>query len=562
MGTGGRVAVSCVRPARWVALVVALLVAAPVAGWVIQSPHEHAISAGGSSGSSGLRSARLCAGCLTTHPSGNFSISLTGPSESGKNESVEGGTVLTAEAQLEVANFSTLGVPVVNVFVPTVEAQFDVAGGQLDFNWTSEEVNLSSSGWNGSTVLQTSVTLPETTFVGSVPAILTSSMVALMTQRPWDSLSLNVSWRWGLTPEGMAVSWSDWSVDQALVPDQFLSLDSTSPTVTPPGGPFDVCVGGAIAGRTLSLHIETPNPYYDFDQVNATIPLNVSGPYCWSVPIPTKDPGNNLPWVTPATLIVHIWDYQDFPGPHLTTLLLYVIQVTVVKGFTVTFRESGLPAGTNWSVTVGTQTLSTKVGYIDFDLANGTYSYSVANIAGYSRSIMAGTLSVAGSGVTITEKFVLVKYVVTFKGLSLPSGTNWSVTVGASTEWSTLNFINFHLPNGSYSYTVPNVANYSRSLTGGTFSVAGAGFTIDDRFSLVKYVVTFKEFGLPSGTNWSVTVGTTTLWSTLSYLNFHLANGSYSYAVGKVADFSGSLGTGTFSVAGVGFTIDDRFSSG
>ena len=60
--------------------------------------------------------------------------------------SVENGTNLTVEARVEVSNFSALGVPVVNVFVPTTEATFDVANRRLDFNWSSREVNVSVPG--------------------------------------------------------------------------------------------------------------------------------------------------------------------------------------------------------------------------------------------------------------------------------------------------------------------------------------------------------------------------------------------------------------------------------
>ncbi|MGP8159279.1 MAG: hypothetical protein ACLPWO_06720, partial [Thermoplasmata archaeon] len=380
---------------------------------------------------------------------------------------------------------------------------------------------------------------------------LTSSMVAVMTQLPWGTLSLNVSWRWELSPPGLAVSWSNWSDDQAVVPDQYLAVSSTSPLTMLAGAPFSVCVSGAIGGRTLSLHAETPNPYYDFAQVNATIPQNTTGPYCWSVPIPAVNPNNNLPWVTPVSLIVHVWDYQNFPGPHLTTLLLYVIQVTLVQAYGVTFKESGLPSGTNWSVTVGTTTLWSTLTYMNFHLANGSYSYSVGNVANYSRSLSTGIFSVAGAGFTISEKFTLVKYVVTFKESGLPIGTNWSVTADTATLWSTLTYINFHLPNGSYSYSVANVANYSRSLSTGIFSVAGAGFTISEKFTLVKYVVTFKESGLPKGTGWSATVAGVLHGVTApSAIPLAEPNGTYSYVIGGISGYTRTPTNGSVTLAG------------
>ena len=235
---------------------------------------------------------------------------------------------------------------------------------------------------------------------------------------------------------------------------------------------------------------------------------------------------------------------------------------TVTRTFTqvkyvVTFKETGLPVGTNWSVTVGATSVSSTLTYINFHLTNGSYSYVVTNVANYSRS-PTGSFAVVGAGLTITEKFLPVRYTVTFKEAGLPMGTNWSVMVGATTLWSTLTYINFHLINGSYAYAVANVANYSRSPTG-SFSVSGAGLTITEKFSLVKYAVTFKETGLPVGTNWSVTVGAMDLSSTLTYMNFHLTNGSYSYTVANVANYSRTA-SGELTVAGTGLTLTIPFT--
>ncbi|MGP8159153.1 MAG: hypothetical protein ACLPWO_06075, partial [Thermoplasmata archaeon] len=125
-------------------MVVAILVAVPVVWWVAAAPTtDPSISGGGPTGPSGVQPARLCVGCLTTHPSGNFSIPLAGPKDAGKSLSVENGTGLAVEARVEVANFSAMGVQVVNVYFPATEATFDVASGQLEFNWSSREVNVS-----------------------------------------------------------------------------------------------------------------------------------------------------------------------------------------------------------------------------------------------------------------------------------------------------------------------------------------------------------------------------------------------------------------------------------
>jgi outer membrane protein assembly factor BamB len=258
--------------------------------------------------------------------------------------------------------------------------------------------------------------------------------------------------------------------------------------------------------------------------------------------------------------IVPGWKTTDSESVQVAGSAAFVTCMFAPVKYVITFKERWLPSGTNWSVTVGATTLSSTLSYINFHLTNGSYSFSVANVANYSRTPASGTFAVAGSESTILVKFSIVRYVVTFKENGLSSGTNWSVTVGVTTLSSTLSYINFHLPNGSYSYSVANVANYSRSLTTGIFSVAGTGIKISERFALVKYVVTFKENGLPSGTNWSVTVGLTTLWSALAYINFHLTNGSYSYSVTNVANYSRTPDAGIFAVAGSGLTVTIHFT--
>jgi hypothetical protein len=166
--------------------------------------------------------------------------------------------------------------------------------------------------------------------------------------------------------------------------------------------------------------------------------------------------------------------------------------------------------------------------YINFHLPNGSYSYSVANVANYSRSQATGTFSVVGNAFTISANFHLVKYVVTFKEAGLPSETNWSVTVGTTTLWSTLTYINFHLPNGTYAYSVGNVTNYSRNPNG-TFTVVSSGITIHLPFTLTKYLVTSTGSGLPIHTSRQTTIRSTTYSTTGTTISFDLSGRMFCY---------------------------------
>ena len=89
----------------------------------------------------------------------------------------------------------------------------------------------------------------------------------------------------------------------------------------------------------------------------------------------------------------------------------------------VTFSQTGLPAGTSWSVTLGGATQS-STGTILFSEKNGNYSFSVPAVTGYTQSPASGYVVV--SGTPLSEA-------ITFSG-STPLGTEfaWGSPVNAT----------------------------------------------------------------------------------------------------------------------------------
>ena len=73
-------------------------------------------------------------------------------------------------------------------------------------------------------------------------------------------------------------------------------------------------------------------------------------------------------------------------------------------GPTVVFTESGLLSGLTWSVTLGAANQATSGSSTTFDVAYGTYTFSVAAPSGYSVSIASGSLLASGLR-TITLTF-------------------------------------------------------------------------------------------------------------------------------------------------------------
>ena len=84
------------------------------------------------------------------------------------------------------------------------------------------------------------------------------------------------------------------------------------------------------------------------------------------------------------------------------TVALTVTQVT----YHVTFQAVGLNATASWSVTIGSSTLTgVGSGSIVFNLPNGSYTYTVGSISGYTISNGTGPLQIQGAGQTVTVTF-------------------------------------------------------------------------------------------------------------------------------------------------------------
>jgi sugar lactone lactonase YvrE len=74
--------------------------------------------------------------------------------------------------------------------------------------------------------------------------------------------------------------------------------------------------------------------------------------------------------------------------------------------YAVTFTESGLPSGTSWSVTFGGSTLSaTAPASISFTSPNGSTSYSVGSVSGYTASPSSSSVLVKGGPQSVTVTF-------------------------------------------------------------------------------------------------------------------------------------------------------------
>jgi hypothetical protein len=107
---------------------------------------------------------------------------------------------------------------------------------------------------------------------------------------------------------------------------------------------------------------------------------------------------------------------------------------TLSSTFPVTFTESGLPSGTNWSVSLNETTQSTASSRIVFEEPNGTYQLYAWDVKGYLSYVNLTTLNVSGAPIDVTVFYdapAAGTYFVTFVQSGLPLNVTWEVQLSA-----------------------------------------------------------------------------------------------------------------------------------
>jgi hypothetical protein len=256
-------------------------------------------------------------------------------------------------------------------------------------------------------------------------------------------------------------------------------------------------------------------------------------------------------------------------SPQSGTFTVNGANVTVMISFnrlySVTFVEDGLPLGTKWYVNLSNGgVFSTTTNKITFREVNGTYFYSISTVnRGYAPSPQSGTFTLKGNNLNISIKFNLETFKITFTESGLPSGTEWYVNLSNGQSFSSAtNTITFSEPNGTYSYTIETVnKNYAPNPSSGTFTPLTVNVAIT--FNLVTYTITFKESGLPSGTEWYVNLTNGQIFSsTAGTITLTEPNGTYSYYIATMdKSYRPSSYYGTFTVNGESLDLAIKFVS-
>ncbi|MCI4364084.1 MAG: YncE family protein [Thermoplasmata archaeon] len=237
---------------------------------------------------------------------------------------------------------------------------------------------------------------------------------------------------------------------------------------------------------------------------------------------------------------------------------------TSTRSFGISFFESGLPSGTNWSVTldgVRRTSLSSTIGFTE---PNGTYTFSVSSADTRYHSASTGTtLMVSNGPVEENLTFGLLTFPVAISEAGLPSADGWYFNLsGGLAVYTHSAALGLALANGSYTFSVATGdKRYEPVPSASTLHVAGANLFLDATFSLVTSTVSFGELGLPNGTSWGVSMAGSSRSSVAQTIAFDEANGTYPYSVGSTPGFRASVPlNSTVTVRGAGVQVTVTFA--
>jgi YVTN family beta-propeller protein len=185
---------------------------------------------------------------------------------------------------------------------------------------------------------------------------------------------------------------------------------------------------------------------------------------------------------------------------------------------TVTVHEVGLPNGTTWKVdrvngpswssSSSQQQLNLDTNYATIGF---TLSLVIPPVGGYTAIPSEINWSLPGSSsspkvwnVSFAQRVPVYQVQVDASGL--PAGVGWDVALNGELQSARSAAMNFSLPNGSYSYQVGSIDNYSGAPSNGTLHLSGSSAVLSVTFSSTAptYAMNFTEQGLPGGDLWFV----------------------------------------------------------
>jgi YVTN family beta-propeller protein len=206
--------------------------------------------------------------------------------------------------------------------------------------------------------------------------------------------------------------------------------------------------------------------------------------------------------------------------------------------------------GHNGSVAVINGTSDRETSVLPVQQQPEGVAYDSFNHEVYVANLASGSLSL-----------LLPLHRISFVESGLNPGTSWSVIVNNISLRSADATVSLNGANGPYQYSIPPVQNYTVSTNEGGVSLAGGNLTIGVRFAPVTFAASFQERGLPTNSNWSVTLDGLIRFNQDSNISFQTANGTFNFTVNSPEGFQASPTNGSIRVAGSNLSVMISFSA-
>lgn len=228
----------------------------------------------------------------------------------------------------------------------------------------------------------------------------------------------------------------------------------------------------------------------------------------------------------------------------------------VIPLWTAWFNETGLAAGTQWSVTINGVTHYSSSSTVSFSEPYGSYYYTINTPVGYSSQYGTnGWVYLQGNNQTVNVVFTAV---IWFIPQGLPYYTWWSVQV---INWGS--YSGYYAPgnNGSiqvqvplgYSFDAYSTGYYDPNPSSGVINQPGI---INIYYTAPQHPIFFNETGLAGGSVWSVDMNGVVQTSSSSSIVFWENPGQYySYTI-TANGYQVSPSSGSVYVSNYGQTVN------
>jgi hypothetical protein len=229
--------------------------------------------------------------------------------------------------------------------------------------------------------------------------------------------------------------------------------------------------------------------------------------------------------------------------------------------FLVTFSETGLVNGTEWSVTVRGTMYSSEGSIILTYEYNGSYGFNVTPVVGYHAHPPNDGFVVSGGAVVVPITFQPVRttFPVGWKETGLWSGMSWEIVIDGTRYSADGSWLTTELQNGTYVYQVADPPEFVPTPLIGTVNVSGAAQVVQVVFTRVLYAVEVSESGLPSNLVWRVRISNLTVNLASAPADVPVPNGTYSWDIVSPQGYYPSQSHGNVTIETAPINLSVRF---